>query len=61
MQVAKVLVENGLSTKSGKIYRNEIVISPVRVARVANVDRRTATGTLRIIDKNPIFESHSKG
>ena len=53
LQVAKVLVENGLSTKSGKIYCNRIVIPPIRVARVANVDRRTVTETLKIIDDNP--------
>lgn len=53
LQVARVLVGNGLSIRSGKIYCNRIVIPPVRVGRVANVDRRTVTETLRAIDDNP--------
>jgi predicted regulator of amino acid metabolism with ACT domain len=59
LKVARVLVENGLSTKSGKIFLNEIEI-PIRIARVAGVDRRTVTQTLEIIRNNrelkPVFE-----
>jgi len=60
LKVARVLVENGLSTKNGKIYLNQIEIPPVRIARVAGVDRRTVNETLKTIKENPelkmIFE-----
>ena len=49
LKVTRVLVENGLSVKNGKIYLNEIAIPPVRVARVAGVDRRTVKETLNAI------------
>jgi predicted regulator of amino acid metabolism with ACT domain len=52
LKVARVLVENGLSAKEGKIYLNQIEIPPVRVARVAGVDRRTVNETLNIIKAN---------
>jgi predicted regulator of amino acid metabolism with ACT domain len=61
LKVARILVENGLSVKDGKIYLNEIEISPVRVARVAEVDRRTVKETINAIKANRelrlIFES----
>lgn len=60
LKVARVLVENGLSVRNGKVYLNEIEIPPVRIARVAEVDRRTVTQTLNSIKANlelrPIFE-----
>lgn len=49
LKVARVLVENGLSVKDGKIYLNEIEIPPIRIARVAGVDRRTVNETLNTI------------
>jgi len=52
LKVARVLVENGLSVRNGKIYLNEIEIPPVRVARVAGVDRRTVKETLNTIKTN---------
>ena len=52
LKVARVLVENGLSVKNGKIYLNEIEIPPIRVARVAGVDRRTVNETLNAIRAN---------
>ena len=52
LRVAQVLVENGLSTKGNKIYLNQIEIPPVRIARVAGVDRRTVNGTLNSIKAN---------
>lgn len=52
LKVARVLVENGLSVKDGKIYLNEIEIPPIRVARVAGVDRRTVNETLNAIKAN---------
>lgn len=60
LKIARVLVENGLSVRNGKIYLNEIEIPPVRIARVAGVDRRTVKETLNVIQDNrdlrPIFE-----
>jgi len=52
LKVARVLVENGLSTKNDKIYLNQIEIPPVRIARVAGVDRRTVNETLSVIKAN---------
>jgi predicted regulator of amino acid metabolism with ACT domain len=60
LRVARVLVENGLSTKDGEIYLNQIESPPVRIARVAGVDRRTVKETLSVIETIPelrmIFE-----
>lgn len=60
LRIARVLVENGLSVRNGRVYLNEIEIPPVRIARVAGVDRRTVKETVNIIQKNrelrPIFE-----
>ena len=52
LKVARVLVENGLSAKNCKIYLNQIEIPPVRIARVAGVDRRTVNETLSVINAN---------
>lgn len=52
LKVARILVENGLSVRNGKIYLNEIEVPPVRVARVAGVDRRTVNETLNTIKAN---------
>jgi predicted regulator of amino acid metabolism with ACT domain len=52
LRVARVLVENGLTAKDNKIYLNQIEIPPVRVARVADVDRRTVNETLKSIKAN---------
>ncbi len=50
LKVARVLVENGLSVGDGKICLNQIEIPPVRIARVAGVDRRTVNETLSDIE-----------
>ena len=52
LKVARVLVENGLSVKDQKILLNQIEIPPVRIARVAQVDRRTVTETLAAVKTN---------
>jgi len=52
LKVTRVLIENGLSVRNGKIYLNEIEIPPVRVARAAGVDRRTVKETLNAIRSN---------
>jgi predicted regulator of amino acid metabolism with ACT domain len=60
LKVARLLVENGLSVRSGRINLNEIEIPPVRIARIAGVDRRTVKETLGAIfsnkDLRPLFE-----
>jgi predicted regulator of amino acid metabolism with ACT domain len=52
LKVVRVLVENGLSAKDGKIYLNQIEIPPVRIARAAEVDRRTVNETLKVVKAN---------
>ncbi len=52
LKVARILVENGLCIKNGKIYLNEIEIPPTRIARVADVDRRTVNETINTIRTN---------
>ncbi len=52
LKVARVLVENGLSARDSKVYLNQIEIPPVRIARVAGVDRRTVNETLKAIKAN---------
>ncbi|MEM2936947.1 MAG: amino acid-binding protein [Candidatus Bathyarchaeia archaeon] len=52
LKVARILVENGLSVRNGKVYLNEIEIPPVRIARVAGVDRRTVNETIKTIGAN---------
>lgn len=49
LKVVRVLVENGLSVQNQKICLNQIEIPPVRIARVAGVDRRTVTETINAI------------
>jgi predicted regulator of amino acid metabolism with ACT domain len=50
LSVAKVLIENGLSVRNGKIFCNDIEIPPIRVGRIAKVDRRTVAETLKAIE-----------
>ena len=52
LKVARILVENGLSIRNGKIQLNQIEIPPIRIARAAGVDRRTVNQTLIIIKEN---------
>jgi predicted regulator of amino acid metabolism with ACT domain len=52
LKVARVLVENGLSARDERVYLNQIEIPPVRIARVAGVDRRTVNETLKTIKAN---------
>lgn len=52
LKVARVLVENGLTVKNEKVFLNQIEIPPIRIARVAGVDRRTVNETLCAIKAN---------
>jgi len=60
LKVAQVLIENGLSVQDSRICLNQIEIPPVRIARVAGVDRRTVIETINSIKASPdlklIFE-----
>jgi len=53
LNVAKVLIENGLSIRENRIYCNMLEISISEVARVAKVDRRTVTQTIKFIEADP--------
>ncbi len=50
LQVAKFLLQNGLSVKGDKIYVNEVEVPTLKVARVVGVDRRTIKETIRAIN-----------
>lgn len=53
LKVARVLVENGLCIINGSIYCGKIKISTIEISRVAGVDRRTVTQTIKTIEGNP--------
>lgn len=53
LAVVKVLVENGLSVRGGRIYCNEIEIPDSKIAKVAGVDRRTVAATIASIESDP--------
>ncbi|MBN1682133.1 amino acid-binding protein [Candidatus Bathyarchaeota archaeon] len=61
LKVARVLIENGLSIRSNKIYLNQIEVQPTRVARVAEVDRRTVKETLNAIESSQELKEIFKG
>ncbi|MFH0848477.1 MAG: amino acid-binding protein [archaeon] len=52
LAVARVIVENGLTVKNHGIYCNEIEIPSTSIARVAKVDRRTVSHTVKSIEEN---------
>ena len=51
-RVAKFLLETGLSVEDGQIYCNGIQMSPLRISRVLDVDRRTVNATINTIEEN---------
>jgi predicted regulator of amino acid metabolism with ACT domain len=53
LDVARLLVETGLSIRDGRIYCNQIEIPTVRIAKAAGVDRRTVVKTIQTITSNP--------
>jgi len=53
LAVAKILIKSGLSVRNGKIYCDEIMIPTVRISRAADVDRRTVTQTIKMIEGDP--------
>src|SRR6266700_5199312 len=52
LQVARFLLQNGLSVKGDKIYINKVEVPTLKVARVVRVDRRTVKETIRTINKD---------
>jgi predicted regulator of amino acid metabolism with ACT domain len=50
LAVARILVENGLSVRDERIWCNEIMVPVIRIAKAANVDRRTVTQTVNMIE-----------
>ncbi len=60
-KIAKFLLETGLSVNDGEIYCNGIQMSPLRISRVLDVDRRTVNSTIETIeehdDLNKIFKN----
>jgi len=61
LAVAKILIKNGLCIRNGNVYCDEIMIPTLRISRAANVDRRTVTQTVKMIQQDPelnvIFKS----
>ncbi len=55
-KVAKFLLETGLSVKDGEIYCNDILMSPLRISRVIDVDRRTVKATIETIENNEFLK-----
>ncbi len=51
-QVVKFFLETGLSVKNGKIYCNEVEMSPSRIGRVLDVDRRTVGAAVNTIENS---------
>jgi predicted regulator of amino acid metabolism with ACT domain len=52
LRVVRVFLENGLSVRDKKVFLNQIEIPPVRIARAAEVDRRTVNETIGAIKAN---------
>ncbi|MEM2789288.1 MAG: amino acid-binding protein [Candidatus Bathyarchaeia archaeon] len=61
LNVAKILIKNGLSIRNGKIYCGDIIIPVVRISRVAGVDRRTVIQTIKMIESNPELKTIFSG
>ncbi|MHC1585980.1 MAG: amino acid-binding protein [Candidatus Hecatellaceae archaeon] len=53
LAVVRVLIENGLSIRNGKIYCNMLEVDMVEVAKAAGVDRRTVAQTIKAVEGNP--------
>jgi len=53
MKVVRILLENGLAVRKSRIYLNNIEVPMMKVARVAEIDRRTVGETVRMIEATP--------
>ncbi len=56
-KVARFLIETGLSVEGGNIYCNGVNISPSKLGRLLEVDRRTVSSTVDTIESNPELAS----
>ncbi|MEM2587443.1 MAG: amino acid-binding ACT domain protein, partial [Candidatus Bathyarchaeia archaeon] len=61
LNVAKILIKNGLSIRNGKICCGDIIVPVVRVSRAAGVDRRTVIQTIKMIESNPELKTIFSG
>ncbi len=52
-KVAKFLIETGLSVVDGDVYCNGVKMSPSKIGRMLEVDRRTVTATVDTIENTP--------
>ncbi len=52
LKVARTLLENGLSVRGDRVFLNKIEIPAARIARAAEVDRRTVGETVRMINSD---------
>ena len=53
LKAAEFILRNGLAIRNDKLWINEIEVPILKVARVAGVDRRTITETIRTINADP--------
>lgn len=51
-RVAKFFLETGLSVRDGEVYCNEVKMSPSRIGRVLDVDRRTVGAAVETIESS---------
>ncbi len=55
LKVLRVILENGLAIREGRLYVRDIEIPTVKLARVAGTDRRTVAEAVKMIGANPEF------
>lgn len=51
-RVAKFFLETGLAVKDGEVYCNEVKMSPSKIGRVLDVDRRTVGAAVDTIESS---------
>jgi len=52
-RVAKLLLDQGLSVREGRIYSGDVEVGDVAVGKAAGVDRRIVRATVYTIESNP--------
>ncbi len=57
LKVVRTILETGLAIRRSRIYLNDIEVPVVKIARVAQVDRRTVGETIKSIESNPELKS----
>ncbi len=51
-KVARFFIETGLSVKDNGVYCNGVQMSPSRIGRYLDIDRRTVVATIETIEEN---------